>query len=137
MEAALVILLVVAVVFLFKFTADRSSGFRDPSGMKDEEILSAIAGQADWLEKQASHLAKFGGKEPHAELAKSRRQYIAQLCSTLLPRHQTESSIFYQASELAKKLESEGATHETANVQAVRKVAFEGNGYHYLASWLT
>ena len=137
MEAALIVLVVIAAIIIYKFAADRSGGFRDPSGMSDEEILSAIAGQADWLEKQASHLAKFGGDEPHAELAKARRQYIGQLCIALLARHQAKNSTFIQASEMAKKLESEGKSSVVAHIQAVRKIAFEENGYRHFAAWHT
>jgi hypothetical protein len=135
MEAIVVGVILVFAVAAFSLLSDRSKGFTDPTTMTDKDILSAVAGQADWLEKQIHHVAKFGGPEPHAELAEKRREYIVRLCETLVGRHPEPINLMYNATKRARQLEAEGVPHKTAVVQGVKQRMFEDNGYSYIARW--
>ena len=135
MEALGLILLVGLIIVAFNFIADRANGFADPSRMTDKEILSAIAGQADWLEMQYLHVLKFGGAEPHPDLAESRREYIVKLCEAIISRHPKPINLMYSATKCAKQLEDEGIAHKTAVVHGVKQRLFEDNGVSYRARW--
>ncbi len=135
MEALGLIVILVPVGLLLWFLFRSSEDFKDPSDMSDQEILSAIAGQADWLEKQLFHVAKFGGAEPHPELAERRRQYIFRLSKTLISRHPQPINLFYNATKRASQLEADGVPHEVAVVQGVKQRLFEDNSINYIARW--
>lgn len=135
MEAIIFVIVVVVAIAAVRFVIDRAKGFADPSHMTDQEVLSAIAGQADWLEKQLHHVAKFGGIQPYPELAERRREYIVTLCETLLSRHPEPINLMYNATKRARQLETEGVPHKTAVVQGVKQRMFEDNGYTYIARW--
>ena len=135
MEAAILIIVLLGAFALFSFFVDRAKGFTDPSSLSDKDILSAIAGQADWLEKQLRHVAQHGGSEPYAELAEKRREYIFLLCETLISRHPDPINLMYNATKRVKQLESEGIPHRHAIVVGVKQRVFEDNGYVYMARW--
>ena len=130
-------LLVIAIpaVLIIWLLSRGSESFRDPNSMNDKEILSAIAGQADWLEKQLIHVAKFGGKEPQPDIAAKRREYIYRLCKILVERHPKPINIMYDATKRAAQLESEGVPHKIAVVQGVKQRLFAENGVNYMARW--
>lgn len=83
--------------------------FRDPKSLSDKESLSAIAGQADWLEKQLLHVAKFGGGEPQPAVAAKRREYIYQLCEALIARHPKPINTMYDATKRSYVLDKRRA----------------------------
>ena len=135
MDAMVLIGIVVILVIAIPFLLDRAKGFADPSEMSDKDILSAIAGQADWLERQAHHVAKFGGAEPHTELAVGRRDYVYRLCEALVARHPEPKNLFYNATKRAAQLQADGMSREKAVVSAVKERLFADNGHFYIARW--
>ena len=80
-------------------------------------------------------MLKFGGAEPHPDLAESRREYIVKLCEAIIIRHPKPINIMYNATKRAKQLEDEGIPHKTAAVQGVKQRLFEDNGVSYMARW--
>jgi hypothetical protein len=135
MEAIVLVVVAIGAIAVIRFLLDRAKGFADPVGMTDQEVLAAIAGQAEWLERQLHHVAQFGGKEPHPELAEKRREYIVRLCETLVSRHPQPRNLMYNATKRARQLEAEGVPHKVATVQGVKQSMFEDNGYTFLARW--
>lgn len=135
MDATFVIVVLVLGIIAFLWIKDRAGGFTDPANLSDKDILSAIGGQADWLEKQLIHVAKHGGSEPYPELADKRREYIFHLCETLISRHPEPRNLMYNATKRAAQLEAEGASHEVAVVVGVKQALFEQNGHSYMARW--
>jgi hypothetical protein len=137
MDAVVLIGFVVLLVIAVRLLLNRAKGFVEPSGMSDEQILSAIAGQADWLERQALHVAKFGGNEPHSSTTTARREYIYRLCEALVMRHPAPRNLFYNATKRAAQLEAEGVPREKAVVSAVKERLFTESGHVYVAKWHT
>lgn len=122
---------VLAIWFLSRAFED----FNDPADMSDQEILSAIAGQADWLERQLLHVTRYGGSEPSPEKAERRRQYIYRLCKTLVDRHPQPINLFYNATKRAAQLKAEGVSDKVAVIQGVKQRLFADNGVNYMARW--
>ena len=54
--------------------------FDDPQPMSNHHLVSAIAGQADWLEKMIRSPVESQRSSSILELASKRRNYIARLC---------------------------------------------------------
>lgn len=135
MELLGILVIAVPGILIVWFLSRGSESFRDPGSMTDKAILSAIAGQADWLERQLMHVAKFGGKEPQENIAAKRREYIYRLCKTLIDRHPKPINTMYDATKRAAQLESEGVPHKTAVVQGVKQRLFAENGVNYMARW--
>lgn len=135
MESIILLIVLLVSVAGAKFVIDRVKGFANPASMSDKEILSAIAGQADWLERQLHHVAKYGGAQPYPELAECRREYIVSLCEALLSRHAEPVNLMYNATKRARELEAEGVPRKTAVVQGVKQRLFEENGHTYIARW--
>lgn len=135
MEAIVLVGFVILIAVCLPLFLHNATVFKDPSGMTDQEILSAIAGQADWLERQALHVAKYGGSPPHADKADRRREYIFRLCEALVARHPEPKHLFYNATKRATQLQSEGVPHKRALVSAVKERLFADNGHVYRANW--
>ena len=136
MEAIIFVIGATVVFVALIFLSHRNREFDDPAAMDDKTILSAIAGQADWLEKQERlSMSNPGAPPPFGELADKRRDYILLLCSTLIARHPEPRNLFYNATKFAAKLEQEGQAHDLAIVNAVREKVFTDNGAFYVAKW--
>jgi hypothetical protein len=135
METVGLLIVLLAAVALFRLVARSMGDFREPVSMSDKEILSAIAGQADWLERQLQHVMKFGGVALHSKRADRRREYIVSLCEQLISRHPQPINLLHHATKRAKQLEIEGLPRKVAVVQAVKQRLFAENGYTYLARW--
>ena len=135
MNTLILLAVVLALAVGIPFVVDRAKGFNDPTNMSDQDILSAIAGQADWLEKQLRHSLKFGGAEPRPELAAKRREYIYRLCETLISRHPEPKHLLYHATKRAAQLEAEGKPHKASVVIGVKERLFAESGYTYMAKW--
>jgi len=135
MELVLLILGAIAVFFVIRFMADRARGFDDPKTMTNQQLLSAIAGQADWIKKM--HQAPPGTQLSQSiiELTFNRKNYIALLCREVLSRDCAEGQVFYEAAQYARELESSGIPVEKAAVRAVKEKLFNANGFFYTASW--
>lgn len=124
-----------AIVVALWWVLARAGGFRNPTEMSDQEVLAAIAGQADWLERQRKHSMQFGGAEPHAGIAAKRRAYLVQLCETLVSRHPEPKNLLYDAAKRAGELQSEGKSRSEAVASGVKQRLFAERGYHYQARW--
>ena len=123
-----------------------SSGFDEPKPMSNEHLLSAIAGQADWLEKMSRSPIESQNSPSIIELAKKRRDYIGRLCLEVLSRDSVDTGptypgasktigIFSEASDCAKELEASGVQRENAAIRAVKEKLFVQSGVVYLSSW--
>lgn len=123
-----------------------SSGFDDPKPMSNEQILSAIAGQADWLEKMSRSPIESQNAPSIVELARKRRDYIGRLCLELLSREPADDAlkypgaseapnIFGEAAEYAKELVFSGVGSENAAVRAVKEKLFIPSGVSYPSNW--
>ena len=148
MEIALV--LVVAIV-LIAFLMNRGRGFDDPKPMSNQQLLAAIAGQADWLEKMSRSPIDAHRSASIVDLAKKRRAYIARLCLEVVARGAGDGgpgnqelkypgatiapNVFLNTFEFAKNLDLEANSKEVAATRAVKKVLFVQNGVHYPTSW--
>lgn len=124
------------VVFYFiRFLKDRVRGFDNPTSMNRQHLVSAIAGQAEWIEKmraapwetqQMSHIIK----QTH-----NRKSYIARLCVEVISRDGEDGQIFYETAQRAKELELSGIGKENAAMSAVKEILFNKNGVFYPSSW--
>lgn len=140
MEIFLLIIGLIVIFVVIRIFFNATASFDDPKPMSNQHLLSAIGGQADWLEKvratpnenqQSSILA----------LSKKRKHYIALLCLELLSRKQPayvtgdEEPTFPEAATYAKELESIGVSRENAAVRAVKEKLIAPSGFSYLSSW--
>jgi hypothetical protein len=138
------IVLLIAVVVVVAFLMNRGRDFDDPKPMPNQQLLAAIAGQADWLEKMSQSPIESQNSPSIIEIAKKRRCYIARLCLELLSRETAENEIypgaskgarFPEAVEFAKELESSGVSKENAAVRTVKEKLFVPSGVVYPTRW--
>ena len=150
MEVA-VLLIVVVVVVIVAFFMSRGRGFDDPKPMSNQHLLSAIAGQADWLEKMSSAPIEIQNSSSIVELTKKRRSYIARLCMEVVSRGGGDGgqnnqnlkypgataalNVFSETYEYAKELEAAGSSKENAATKAVKEKLFVPNGVFYPTRW--
>lgn len=136
--------LLIVVVVVVAFLMNRGRDFDDPKPMPNQQLLAAIAGQADWLEKMSRAPIASQNSPSIIEIAKKRRGYIARLCLELLSRETAENEIypggskgprFPEAVEYAKELEGGGISKENAAVRAVKEKLFVPSGVIYPTRW--
>jgi hypothetical protein len=146
----IVVLLVVMAVVIF-FFVNRGRDFDDPKPMSNQHLLSAIAGQADWLEKMSRAPIESQNSSSIVELTKKRRGYIARLCMEVVSRgagdggpnnqeHKypgatTAINVFSETYAYAKELEASGTSKENAATKAVKDKLFIPNGAFYPTRW--
>lgn len=130
---------------------NRERGFDDPKPMSNEHLLSAIAGQADWLEKMSRAPLESQKSASIVELARKRRGYIARLCMEVVSRGATDGgpnnqelkylgatsalNVFLEVYEYSKELEATGNSKENAAVKSVKEKLFAANGVLYPTRW--
>lgn len=146
-----IVLLLVVVVVVIAFFMKRGSDFDDPKPMPNQHLLSAIAGQADWLEKMSRAPIESQNSSSIVELAKKRRGYIARLCMEVVsrgagdggpnnqelkyPSATTALNVFSETYSYAKELEATGNSKESAATKAVKEKLFVPNGVFYPTRW--
>lgn len=133
--------LVVGLKTYFKASAD----FIDPKTMTHHQLVSSIAGQADWLEKMSRSPIDSQNNPSIIEIARKRRGYIARLCLegfSKAPDDQLKYEgdavgfdPFKEAREYAKELEANGMSRDNAAVRAVKEKLFKANGVNYPTKW--
>lgn len=120
--AVLSIVIVVVVAFLI----NRERDFDDPKPMSSQRLLSAIAGQVDWLEKMSQALIESRNSPSIVEFSRKQRSYIARLCVEVVSRGAPDGSpnnqelrypgataalnVFAEDFRYAKELEAAGDT---------------------------
>jgi len=138
----IVLLIVVGVVVAFLM--NRWRGFDDPKPMPNQQLLAAIAGQAEWLEKMSRAPIESQNSPSIIEIATKRRGYIARLCLELLSREEAENEIypgankgprFPEAVKYANELAGSGVSKENAAVRAVKEKLFIPSGAIYPTRW--
>jgi hypothetical protein len=145
------VVLLIVVVVITAFLMNRGRDFDDPKPMSNQHLLSAIAGQADWLEKMIRAPIESQNSPSIVELAKKRRDYIARLCLEVISRGTTDGgannqelkypgattapNVFAEVSEYARELEAAGNTTENAATKAVKEKLFVPNGVFYPTRW--
>lgn len=138
------IVLLIVVVVVAAFLMNRGRDFDDPKPLPSQQLLAAIAGQADWLEKMSRAPVESQNSPSIIQIAKKRRGYIARLCLELLSRETAENEIypgaskgprFSEAVEYAKEIESNGVSIENAAVRAVKEKLFVPSGAIYPTRW--
>ena len=146
-----VFLVVVVVVVVIAFFMNRERDFDDPKPMSNQHLLSAIAGQADWLEKMGRAPIESQNSSSIVELTKKRRGYVARLCMEVVsrgagdggpnnqelkyPSATTAINVFSETCEYAKELEATGNGKENAATKAVKEKLFAPNGVFYPTRW--
>ena len=141
----------VVVVMVVAFFLTRGRGFDDPKPMSNQHLLSAIAGQADWLEKMSRAPIESQNSPSIVDLAKKRRGYIARLCLEVVSRGATDGgsenqkykypgastapNVFSEVYEYAKELGAAGDSKESSAVKSVKKKLFVANGVVYPTRW--
>lgn len=144
----IVVLIVVVAVIGFVLMG-RSRDFDDPKPMSNQHLLSAIAGQADWLEKMSRSPIESQHNTSIVEIARKRRGYIARLCLEVIsrgingpspdepkyPGATVAPNIFEEVVEHSKALEAKGLSKDNAAVRAVKEKLFVANGVFYPTSW--
>lgn len=145
------VVLLIVVVVVAAFLMNRGRAFDDPKPMSNESLLSAIAGQADWIEKMSRAPIESQNSQSIVELAKKRRGYIARLCLEVISRGATDGgsnnqklkypgattapNVFAEVAEYAKALEAAGSKEEDAATKAVKEKLFVPNGVFYPSRW--
>ena len=145
------LVLLIIVVVVAAFLMNRGRDFDDPKPMSNQHLLSAIAGQADWLEKMSRAPIESQNSKSIVELAKKRRGYIARLCLEVVHRGATDGgpdnqalkypganaapNVFAEVTEFAKELEAAGTSKENAATKAVKDKLFVPNGVFYPTRW--
>jgi len=138
------IVLLIVVVVVVAYFMNRGRDFDDPKPMPNQQLLAAIAGQADWLEKMGRAPIESQNSPSSIEIAKKRRGYIGRLCLELLSRETAENEIypgeskgprFPEAVEYAKALEGDGVSKENAAIRAVKEKLFVPSGVIYPTRW--
>lgn len=113
-----------------------TSDFDDPAPMSNHHLVSAIAGQADWLEKMNAAPVEAQASPDIKEIALKRRGYIVKLCMEVRSRGLAGEDVFREAAQAAKELEVSGVPQNIASVRAVKESMFEKNaGVFYSSSW--
>lgn len=135
MEIVWLILGAIVLALVLPLVIVQSKGFDDPKGMTNHQLLSAIAGQADWIKKMHQAPAETQFSKSIIELTFKRKNYIAQLCREVVSRDCAEGQIFFEVAQYAKELESSGVPPDKAVVRAVKEKLFNANGVVYSASW--
>lgn len=141
MEIVLLIIGAVVIFVAMRFFLNATASFDDPKLLSNLQLLSAIGGQADCLEKIRAAPHETQQYPSIMELSRKRRNYIALLCLELLSRKQSgyvteeEGLSFPEAAEYAKELEAAGVSRENAAVRAVKEKLVEPSGYSYPSSW--
>jgi hypothetical protein len=146
-----ILALVVAVIVVVAFFMNQEKDFDDPNPMSNAHLLSAIAGQADWLEKMSRTPIETQKSPSIIELARKRRGYIARLCLEVISRGATDGghvkqelmypgatsapNIFSEVFEYAKELESAGNSKEHSAIKSVKEKLFEPSGVFYPTRW--
>jgi hypothetical protein len=144
----IVLLIIIVGVILFALFSGKKE-FDDPQPMSNHHLLSAIAGQADWLEKMSRSPIESQNSPSIVEIAMKRRGYISRLCLEVLSRGiagpgQNEPkypgatvalNIFEEVVEYVKELEATGISKEVAAVRSVKEKLFVANGVIYPSRW--
>lgn len=146
MEIFIAVAVVIGVIFLMVFIGGNKT-FDDPAPMENQHLLSAIAGQADWLEKMRASPLESQNSPSIIELTRKRKEYIAKLCMEAISRADRDDgpkypgatrsiNAFTEAAEYSKELEAKGASKENAAVRAVKEKMFIPNvGPMYPTRW--
>ncbi|MEQ6289639.1 hypothetical protein ACFPAG_03335 [Vogesella sp. GCM10023246] len=141
------IIIVAIIIFILKAIGSGRQSFDDPKPMTDQHLLSAIAGQADWLEKMSRTPIETQQSASIVELSRKRRGYIAQLCleacaradrddgSPMYPGETRPTNAFTEASDYAKELVVKGVSSENAAVRAIKEKMFIPSGAIYPSRW--
>ena len=148
MEIVVILIVVVGVIAFF---ISRGGNFDDPKPMSNQHLLSAIAGQADWLEKMSRAPIESQNSSSIVELTKKRRGYIARLCMEVVSRGTSDGgqnnqelkypgattalNVFSETYGYAKELEVLGNSKENAATKAVKEKLFVQNGVLYPTRW--
>ncbi len=141
MEIFLLVIGAIVIFFLIRILFNTTTSFDAPGPMSNQHLLSAIGGQADWLEKVRAAPHESQQSSSIIELSKKRKNYIALLCLELLSRKQPayvtgdEEPTFPEAAKYAKELESVGVSRENAAVRAVKEKLVAPSGFSYPSSW--
>ncbi|MHB0990289.1 MAG: hypothetical protein ACYC0M_03295 [Burkholderiales bacterium] len=141
MEISLLTIGAIVIFVVIRIFSNATASFDDPRPMSNQHLLSAIGGQADWLEKVKAAPYESQQSSSIIDLSKKRRNYIARLCLELLSRKQPayvtgdEESAFPEAAKYAKDLESVGVSRENAAVRAVKEKLVVPSGFSYPSSW--
>ena len=146
MEVIALVIVAGVVIFIISRVLGNSRGFNDPKPMSNHQIVAAIAGQAEWLEKMSNAPMESQRTSSIVELSQKRRGYISQLCAELLSLSRNSSQelypgasdtldMFEEAREYAKDIEGSGVSKEVSIVRAVKEKLFRENGYIYPTSW--
>lgn len=146
-----VVVLLVVVVIVVAFLVNRGGDFDDPKPMSNVHLLSAIAGQADWLEKMSRAPIEIQNSASIVELARKRKGYIARLCVEVISRGATDGgpnnqelkypgattalNVFSEVYEYTKELEAAGNSKEGSATKAVKEKLFVPNGVFYPTRW--
>ena len=142
-----IVVIVVVLVIVIAVASNASRSFDDPKPMTNERLLSAIAGQADWLEKMKTAPVQSQQSPSIIALTRDRKGYIARLCLEVVSRASSSEgqlkypgasvalNVFSETAEHAKSLEASGVSKENAAVRAVKQKMFAENGVRYPSSW--
>ncbi len=145
------VVLLIVVVVVAAFLMNRGRDFDDPKPMSNQHLLSAIAGQADWLEKMSRAPIESQNSTSIIELARKRRSYIARLCMEVVSRGAGDGgpgnqelkypgataaiNVFSETYEYAKELEAAGNSKENAATKAVKEKLIVPSGVFYPTRW--
>lgn len=134
MEVIIFLAIVCGALFILNSLGSKKEIFDDPQGMSNHHLISAIAGQADWLEKM--NLAPLESQQSPSiiDIAKKRRHYIARLCLEVVSRGDVQS-VFTETLQKYRQYEVGGLDKENAALRAVKEVLFVPNGLFYPTSW--
>lgn len=145
-----IIFIIFVIVIIFIIFNKRDKTFNDPASMDNQNILSAIAGQADWLEKYNSLITKTETIDISGQsfkMAMNRKEYIAKLCIEAISRANKDDSLkypgatksislFYESFEYSKELETKGISKKNAAVRAIKeKIFIPSLGERYPSRW--
>lgn len=147
MEFFVLIVLLVVLAVLLKW----GPGFDDPKSMTNSHLLSAIAGQADWLEKMSRAPIETQNSPSIVKLAEKRRGYIARLCLEVVSRGESNTernrkelmypgasqslNVFSEVSQYSRELQTDGYTKDSSAIKAVREKLFAASGVVYHTHW--
>lgn len=153
MEAAwyIVIGIMVVLALVLKRGDDykeQPRDFDDPQPMTNEHLLSAIAGQADWLEKMNKSPLESQRSAPIVELTSKRKNYISLLFLEVISRGNKDDdvapkypeatkslNVFSETAENASELENTNISRNNAAVRAIKEKLFATNGASYISNW--
>jgi len=151
MEIFLWIIGAIVIFVAIRIFSNATASFDDPKPMSNQHLLSAIAGQADWLEKMSRTPIETQNSSSIVELAKKRRGYIARLCMEVVSRGAGDGgpnnqdlkypgatnalNVFSETYEYAKELEAAGNNKESAATKAVKEKLFVPSGVFYPTRW--